>query len=292
MSVTVHPQSPSVAVACRCVLGEEATWDARSGTLTWVDVEAPAIWRFHPQTGTTQTFPQAEKLGFALLTDDPDTVVAGFRSGAALLNLQTGHRAPVVAPEGHADRDRLNSGQVGPDGALYFSTMDDREAEPRGAFHRWQAGRLQSFGGAVTVSNGPAVTPDGSRVYTADTAEGLIRVHDLSDGVVGPARPFVRFEPDWGKPDGLTVDAQAHLWVCHYGGARITRFDPEGRIERVVPMPTPLVTKCAFGGSELTRLYVTTGSRDRSPDLDPVAGHLFVLETGVAGVPGDFYRAA
>lgn len=281
---------PRVAVACRCILGEEAAWDARSGTLTWVDVEAPAIWRFHPESGTVQTFPQAETLGFALPTDEPDAVVAGFRSGVARLDLRTGRRVPLVTPPGHGEQDRLNSGQIGPDGALYFGTMDGAESEPRGAFHRWQAGRLQTFGGPVVVSNGPTLTPDGARLYAADTVSGVIRIHDVLDGIVGAARPFVAFEPGWGKPDGLTVDADGYLWVCHYGGGRISRFDPEGRVERVIPMPTPLITKCAFGGPDMTRLFVTTGSRDRTSEEDALAGHLFTIETDVVGVPATPYR--
>ncbi|MDB5647859.1 MAG: gluconolaconase [Methylobacterium sp.] len=290
MSVTVHPHTPRVAVACGCTLGEEATWDARFGTLTWVDVEAPTIWRLHAASGTTETFPQAEKIGFALLTDDPDTVVAGFQSGAALLNLNTGRREALVGADADAPGVRLNSGQIGPDGALYFSTMEDAESAPKGNFHRWHAGRLQSFGGPVTVSNGPEMAPDGTRIFTADTTEGLIRVHNLRAGSVGLACPFAQFEPGWGKPDGLTVDAEGCLWVCHYGGSRITRFDPQGRIERVLPVPTALVTKCAFGGADMTTLFITTGARDRDPSLDPMAGHLFAVEAGVPGVPANLYR--
>ncbi|MCK2052606.1 SMP-30/gluconolactonase/LRE family protein [Methylobacterium sp. 37f] len=286
----LHPHTPGVAVACRCELGEEATWDARSGMLIWVDVEDPAIWRHHPETGATHHHPQPEKLGFALLTADPDTLLAGFKSGVARLHLESGRREVLVRPDDHHAGNRLNSGHVGPDGALYFSTMDEAEEKPTGTFHRWHAGRLEAFGGAVTVSNGPVVTPDGARIYTADTAEGLIRVHTWDEGRIGPPRPFAAFESGWGKPDGLTVDASGHLWVCHYGGSRITRYDPDGRIERVLPVPTALVTKCAFGGSDLTTLFITTALRGRDATIDPMAGHLFAVETDVAGRPGEIFE--
>jgi sugar lactone lactonase YvrE len=292
MTLRVHPHTPRVAVPCRCELGEEATWDARSDTLTWVDVETPTIWRHHPASGTTRHFPQDEKLGFALLTEDPDTVLAGFESGVVLLHLESGRRTPLVTPDDHHAGNRLNSGHVGPDGALYFSTMDDAEAEPTGTFHRWHGGRLDAFGGRVAVSNGPVVTADGSRIYTADTAEGVIRVHSIAEDRIGPAQPFAVFEADWGKPDGLTVDAAGYLWVCHYGGSRITRFDPAGAIERVVPVPTELVTKCAFGGPDLTTLFVTTALRGRNPAADPMAGHLLAVETDIPGLPAAIYQDA
>jgi sugar lactone lactonase YvrE len=292
MTLRVHPHTPRVAVPCRCTLGEEATWDARSDTLTWVDVETPTIWRYHPGSGETQTFPQDEKLGFALLTEDPGIVLAGFESGVALLHLEGGRRDPLVTPDDHCSGNRLNSGHVGPDGALYFSTMDDAEAEPTGTFHRWHGGRLDAFGGGVAVSNGPVVTPDGSRIYLADTAEGIIRVHSVEEDRIGPPRRFATFESAWGKPDGLTVDAAGYLWVCHYGGSRITRFDPTGGIERVLPVPTARVTKCAFGGPDLTTLYITTALRGRDPAVDPMGGHLFAVETGIPGLPAAIYRDA
>ncbi|KQP33556.1 gluconolaconase [Methylobacterium sp. Leaf104] len=292
MTVSVHPHTPRIAVPCGCELGEEATWDARSGTLVWVDVEKPTIWRYDPASGATQHHPQDEKLGFALLTEDPETLLAGFESGIALLHLESGRRRPLITPDAPRSGNRLNSGYVGPDGALYFGTMDDAEAEPTGTFHRWHGGRLDASGGRVVVSNGPVVTPDGRRIYTADTTEGLIRVHRVDDDGIGPPRPFAVFESGWGKPDGLTVDAAGHLWVCHYGGSRITRYDPDGQIERVLPVPTALVTKCAFGGPDLTTLFITTGTRGRDPRIDPMAGHLFAVETEVAGLPSGIYRDA
>lgn len=80
--------------------------------------------------------------------------------------------------------------------------------------------------------------------------------------------------------------------MCRYGGGRITRFDPEGRVERVMPIPTPLVTKYTFGGPDMTRLFVTTGARGRTPERNTMAGHLFAIETDVVGIPANAYRDA
>ncbi|WP_298963401.1 SMP-30/gluconolactonase/LRE family protein [uncultured Methylobacterium sp.] len=284
MSPTIHPETPRVAVACRCALGEEPVWDARTGGLIWVDIEDPAVWRHWPDWDETRRLPLDEKLGFALPTPDPEMVVAGFRSGLARLHLTTGERAPILAPETDRPGNRLNSGQIGPDGAIYFGTMDDAEAEPTGTFYRYDGRSLHAFGGASAVTNGPVASADGRTLYTIDTAAGVIRASSAGSRP-GEAREIVRFEHGWGKPDGLTVDADEHLWICHYGGSRITRFRPDGTIERIVPVPTSLVTKCTFGGPDLTTLYVTTCLRGRDPTIDPMAGHLFVLETGIRGLP-------
>ncbi|MDR7036300.1 sugar lactone lactonase YvrE [Methylobacterium sp. BE186] len=290
MSPIVHPHTPRVAVACGCELGEEILWDARSGTLVWVDIENPAVWRHDPETDETHRLPLDEKLSFALLTPDPQRVIAGFKSGVACLDLESGARTDLVRPEPYPPGNRLNSGNVGPDGALWFGSMDDGETEPTGGFHRWDGERLLDFGGSAAVTNGPVVSPDGHRLYTIDTGNGVVRVHDLDGTRVGEPRPLITFEPGWGKPDGLTLDADGHLWICHYAGSRITRFAPDGQVERILPVPTALVTKCAFGGADLSTLYITTCRRGRDPALDPMAGHVFRVETEFRGFPANIYR--
>ncbi|GEO97964.1 SMP-30/gluconolactonase/LRE family protein [Methylobacterium haplocladii] len=291
MSPTIHPLTPRVVVACGCTLAEEVIWDARSDSLIWVDIENPAVWRHWPAIDETRRVALDEKISFALLTTDPDVVVAGLKSGVVLLDLADGARWPLVKPAPHPPGNRLNSGNIGPDGALWFGTMDDAEESDTGSFHRWDGETLTNFGGKAAVTNGPVVSPDGTRLYTIDTARGLIRVHDLDGNRIGEPRTLITFDPSWGHPDGLTLDADAHLWVCHYGGSRITRFAPDGTIERIVPVPTALVTKCAFGGPDLSTLYITTCLRGRDPTIDPMAGHLFAVETEFRGFPGNIFGA-
>lgn len=289
MPPTVHPETPRVAVACGCKLGEEVLWDARSNSLLWVDIENPAVWRHWPATGETRRIELDEKISFALLTTNEEVVVAGFKSGVALLDLTDGARKRLVSPDPHPPGNRLNSGNIGPDGALWFGSMDDAERSDTGSFHRWDGKDLIDFGGKAAVTNGPVVSPDGTRLYSIDTARGLIRVHDLLGKRISEARTLIAFEQGWGHPDGLTLDSEAHLWVCHYGGSRITRFSPDGEIERIVPVPTALVTKCAFGGPDLSTLYITTALRDRDPQIDPMAGHLFSVETEFRGLPANVF---
>ena len=285
MTPTVHPHTPRVTVACGCALGEEVVWDERDGSLLWVDIENPAVWRHWPDRNETVRLPLDEKIGFAVPTPDPGRVVAGFQTGVALLRLSDGARTPLVRPDDHRAGDRLNSGNAGPDGRLYFGSMDDAEEEATGSFFRWDGTRLERFGERAAVTNGPVVSPDGARLYTIDTAQGIVRVHDLDGDRIGEPQPLIRFEEGWGKPDGLTLDAEGHLWICHYGAGRVTRFSPDGVPEHILPMPTALVTKCAFGGPDLSTLYVTTCLRGRNPTIDPMAGHLYQVETEFRGLP-------
>jgi sugar lactone lactonase YvrE len=289
-SPAVHPETPRVAVASGCTLGEGALWDHRSGTLFFVDIKGRAIWRYQPDTGHESKIEVAEPVGFVALTQDPDIVVAGFKSGLVRVHLFGGETQPLASPEPDQPGNRINDGHVGPDGSLYFGTMDDAEENPTGSFWRWDGSNLARFYEGFVVTNGPAVSPDGRILYTTDSKNGVIFAHDLEAGMPGPARRFVAFEEGWGHPDGMAVDAEGHVWVCHWGGSRISRFSPDGTLERVVPVPTAQVTKCAFGGPGLTTLYITTAGINRDLSIDVMAGHLFAVETGIPGLKANVFE--
>jgi sugar lactone lactonase YvrE len=290
-SPVVHPETPRVAVASACVVGEGALWDHRTGTLLWVDIKNPAIWRFSPATHRHERTEVGERVGFVALTSDPDTVIAGFKSGLARIGLAGGRFERLVAPDPDLPNNRINDGHVGPDGSLYFGTMDDGETDATGSFWRYDGRNLTRFGEKAVVTNGPAISADGRWLYAADTRAKMVFKHPLADGVPGERQLFVQFEEGWGHPDGMAVDAENHLWVCHWGGSRITRFAPDGSVERVLPVPTAQVTKCAFGGPRLETLFITTAAIGRDPAIDPMAGHLFVVEAGIRGLPARIFGA-
>ena len=287
---SVDMETPRVAVASGCVLGEGPVWDHRNDTLLWVDIKDPAIWRYHPATGKHSRMAVPERVGFVALTHDPDILIAGFKSGLVRFNLWGGEIQPLVSPEPDKPGNRINDGHVGPDGRLYFGTMDDDEAEPAGAFWRWDGKELVRFRDNIVVTNGPAFSPDGQTIYTIDTLRRTIHAQTLAAGGPGEPRLFVQFDQASGNPDGLAVDAEGHLWVCHWGGSRITRLAPDGQVERIVPLHTAQVTKCAFAGPDLTTLYVTTAAIGRDPHIDPMAGHLYVSECGVRGLRTNIFE--
>jgi sugar lactone lactonase YvrE len=286
-SPEVFPERPRVAVPCACTLGEGPLWDHRSGTLFWVDIKACTVFAWQPGGhAEPRRHRLAEPVAFVLLTPDPERMVVGIKSGLAWLDERDGSVTPILDPEPDRPDNRLNDGCIGPDGSLYFGTMDDGESEVTGGFYRWSGSGLASFGIEAVVTNGPAIDRERGLLYATNTSEGQIYRHRLGpEGRPSEPEPFIRFEPGWGHPDGMTVDAEGHLWVCHFGGSRITRFSPDGRPVLVVPVPTAQVTKVAFGGPDLTTLYITTAAAGRDRTIDPFAGDLLSIETGIRGQP-------
>lgn len=295
MTIPVLSERHHVAVPCGCLLGEAPVWDGRTGTLHWVDILAGTLWSWRPEGGAeARSRPVGERPAFVQLTPDPDVLVLGLKAGLARLALAGGEPELVLPrPEPDLPGNRLNDAATGSDGSVYFGSMDDAEREPTGSFYHWSAGGLARFGGHAVVTNGPTLDPARRLLYVADTSGGHVTRHALGpDGAPGAPEPFVNFRPGDGHPDGLTIDAEGHVWICHFGGARITRFSPEGEAVLVVPMPTAQVTKVAFGGPDLSTLYVTTAARDRDRSTDPLAGHLFAFHPGIRGLPAEHCRMA
>ena len=139
------------------------------------------------------------------------------------------------------------------------------------------------------VPNAIAWSPDGTRMYFADSLQGDIReyVFDRATGEIRDGRVFLAKGVVPGKPDGATVDADGYLWNARFGGGCVVRVAPDGRLDRVIELPTANVTSVAFGGSDLRTLYITTATQRLDPaelERQPFAGYVFHMRPGCTGL--------
>jgi sugar lactone lactonase YvrE len=134
------------------------------------------------------------------------------------------------------------------------------------------------------IANGPTFSPDHKTLYHADSAQRVVYAYDIDDtGALRDKRLFVRFQDDWGYPDGMTTDAEGGVWVAAWDGGRIIRFAPDGRLDRAIALPASQITSCAFAGPNLDRLFVTSAAMGREDEA--LAGSLFEVDAGVSGLP-------
>lgn len=182
---------------------------------------------------------------------------------------------------------RMNDGACDPDGRFYCGSMAYDAAPGRGRLYRLDpSGAVSLVLEGVTISNGLAWSPDGSIAYYVDTPTQRIDVftYDTQAGLTD-RRPFVHIPPEAGAPDGLTVDAEGHVWVALWGGGTVHRYAPDGRLAGKIELPVSKVTACTFGGPKLDRLFITTMREGTDPAREPEAGALFRADVGVAGLP-------
>jgi sugar lactone lactonase YvrE len=271
-------------------LGEGPVWVERDRALWFVDIKRRKIHRLDPTSDARASWDAPEQIGFLLPSNRGD-FVAGMQSGLHRFRQQSGSFDLIAKVEPDLPGNRINDGIVDPFGRLWFGTMDNSEAAPTGRFYRFDGARVSDAGLApVTITNGPAVSPDGRILYVVDTLAGRIDACDLrDDGTLGPPRPFVQIPSGEGFPDGPTVDAEGCVWIGLYSGWEARRYSAAGALVDRLRFPTANITKVAFGGDDLRTLYATTAQQGLTPqDLadQPEAGNLFALRVEVPGLPG------
>lgn len=284
-------RTPRLVLDCRAALGEGALWVPETGCLWFLDLLDSALFRFDPASGRHERRPLGgtAPLGCLARGPGPGSFLLARREGIFRLDPATAATSFWTDPNAGTLDVACNDGKIGPDGALWLCTDDLAEKEPRGVLWRIAPdGTAALIDAGFVVGNGPAFSSDGRTMYFADTMTGRILAYDLAPklGEVRARRLFTQVATDTGYPDGMTVDTQGYLWVAHWGGSRITRYDPDGGIERVVAMPVPNVTSLAFAGPELTTLYITTareGMTAAQLEAAPEAGGLYRLDTDIQG---------
>jgi sugar lactone lactonase YvrE len=278
-----------VALNCADQLGEGPWWCFREHVLWRVDIHGCTLHRWNPETGEQQSFKFGEPIGCFVPCTDGIHGIAGFQSGLALVDLTNGTVGTHCNPEPDLTENRFNDGKCDREGRLWAGTMDESaEAIPRGSLYRVVSGHdpVLVLSGVIT-SNGLGWSPDDRVMYYADSGIRTIWRFDFgSDGSLSNRRIFAT-DHDC-VPDGLTVDAEGYVWSAKWDGNRVVRYSPSGGIDLTIEVPTPRPTSVMFGGPELDQLYITSAKAGLT-DPDPLAGHLFVAEPGMQGLPETRY---
>lgn len=273
----VHAATP--AATLRAELGESPLWDGAAG-LRWLDVPGR---RLH-------TLDQA---GRETSVDLPETVtavelgparalLAVTSTGFGWLDPDSGRLDPVarvVSDPGVS----MNDAGIDARGRCWAGSAV-RDDTWRGALYRLEGTSVTSHAGRLGMSNGIDFSPAGDVLYHVDSAAGTLSAwdYDLAGGRLGAARVLVRVATDAGLPDGLTVDADGNVWLAVWGAGQVRRLDPAtGQTTAVVEVPTPYTTSCAFGGPNLSVLYVTTANH-HSPRG---GGLLYAADVPARGLP-------
>ena len=74
----------------------------------------------------------------------------------------------------------------------------------------------------------------------------------------------------------------------------MTRYAPDGSVDRIVDLPVERPTSVVFGGDDLRTLYITTATRAIPPErlaAQPWAGHVLALRVDVPGLPEATFTA-
>jgi sugar lactone lactonase YvrE len=275
-----------------CLLGEGPVWDAKRKLICWIDILNGIIHEYSPNEKTYRSIAIHQMIGsFAFCTNG--NFIAALQNGFAFIDRETEEIKMIADPESHLPDNRFNEGKCDPAGRFWAGTMALSEEPGAGnvyTLHNDLAPTKKIED--VAVSNGMAWSADHKTFYYIDspTFEIVAYDYDKSNGQISNKRTIIKIEKNDGAPDGMTIDNEGMLWIAHWGGWQVTRWDPESREKLYnIKLPVARVTSCTFGGDNFEDLYITSakvGLTENELKMQPLAGSLFVLrDCGFKGVP-------
>lgn len=278
-----------VALAANADLAEGPVWDDRDDVLWWVDIFRGEVHRFDPATGKDAMWTVEGPVGSLALRDKGGLIISR-RDGIYAYD-PGGEPVALARPEPERTHNRFNDGRTDRAGRFWVGSLHLDEIEATGALYRLDAdGTCTRAADGVIASNGTAFSPDGRTGYHADSRRRVVWSFacDPDSGALSDRRVFLELEPREGAPDGAIVDWDGCYWLTHASGWRIVRYDPKGRVDRIVQLPVEIPTSAAFGGRDGRTLFITTARYSLSPEalaIQPLAGGIFAIDVGVGGAP-------
>lgn len=192
---------------------------------------------------------------------------------------------PAVDRNGFNDLTTDTTGRVyvGFLGEVAIDNDQDPSRLPGGVYLIDLDGSGREVVRGIALVNGMALSPTGTSFYVSDSTAQTVLVYDVdrATGLLGEPSVLAKF--DSGAPDGMAVSDDGRIWVALARTGRVHALRPDGSTDYVLELPVPLVTSLAFGGTNGSTLFVTTGAED---DDDPHDAAIFSAELdGVTGLP-------
>ncbi len=282
-----------VVVPHLCILGEGPVWDAGQKSICWIDIIGGHIHEYSPAGHLMKTLSLHQMIGSVAICKNGH-FLAALKTGFAFVDRHSGAINPIANPEPLMPGNRFNDGKCDPRGRFWAGTMSHTDEPEKGSLYMLD--RDLSYHRKiehVSISNGLAWSPDHHTFYFIDTPTFTVMAYDYEEksGDISRRRPVIRIDPTDGSPDGMTIDKEGMLWIAHWDGWQITRWNPDtGKKLLSIPLPVARVTSCFFGGEYLRDLYITSakiGFSEEELKKQPLAGSLFVIkEMGYQGLPG------
>jgi sugar lactone lactonase YvrE len=262
--------------------GEGPMWDAVEERLLWTDALEQAVYVRDRATGQTSVLTRDLQVGSIVLHRDGPLVLAtggGLRSWHGPGDV----RDAAMSAQGRA-MDHLNDAIADPAGRVFTGQevySDDEPYEPGVLFRVDLDGTAQVVEEGLSIANGMGFSPDHTTFYLVDSPIRTIYAYDydVESGAISKRRTLVTLGAEDGLPDGLTVDEVGFIWVARWFGGGISRFDPDGHLERHIELPVMQPSSLMFGGPDLDELFVTSAGVDWQSPLAP-PGHDYTRPRG------------
>lgn len=281
----------NIVLDYKCLLGEGPVWDDKRKSILWVDILKGEIHEFSTKENLHKVLPVHQLIGSLALCPDGN-FVAAVKSGFVFIDRINGEIKGIANPEAHRDDNRFNEGKCDPAGRFLAGTMSLFKKPNEGSLYALESDysvskKISGF----SIPNGMAWSGDHRTFYHIDTptSEVVSYEYNCETGSINNGKPVIKISEQDGLPDGMTIDSENMLWIAHWNGWQITRWNPtNGKKLLKIALPVANVTSCTFGGDDLQDIYITTAHAnltEKEISRQPLAGSLFVIKnSGFTGI--------
>ena len=281
----------------KAILGEGPVWDPRSNSLLWMDIEKGELHFLNTSTLQDEFVGFGKRISAVVPTYNEGELIVALEDGIALYNK---NRYPpvnyIALPESHLPDNRFNDGKCDPMGRFWVGSMDMKGRMDRAALYCVDRNlTIEKRISDISTSNGLAWNRELNTMYHIDSPTYSVMAFDYNpeDATIKNSRPVIDVPKNHGSPDGMCIDEEGMLWIAHWDGFNVSRWNPEdGKLILKIALPVPKPTSCTFGGKDLKQLYVTSARSELSREIInkyPTSGGIFVIETKVKGFQSDFF---
>ncbi len=278
----------------RCLLGEGPVWNDENKSIIWVDILNGEIHQYSTISRQHKVTSVGQPIGAIGLTLSGG-LIAAVKNGFAKIDPVKETIGLLGNPEAGIFNNRFNDGKCDPAGNFWAGTMDDVNST-EGAGKLYMLGTDLSISTKieqVSCSNGMAWSYNGNVFYYIDSPTRQVVAYDFDAGNITNKSVAITIPSDQGLPDGMTIDTEGMLWIAHWDGWKVSRWNPlSGELLVSFRLPAARITSCTFGGDKLQDLYITSayiGLSESELAEQPLAGSLFVIrDCGYEG--GVVYR--
>jgi len=275
----------------RCSLGEGPCWDDIDQILYWIDIIKKDIHSFDFKKNKTKTTNLGKYIGSIGLRRNGG-IVATLQDGFYFIDGKTGEAELIKKVRGNADLKRFNDGKIDALGNFWAGTVSYDEKQPIGVLYCLKPdSKLLKFFNGITISNGIVWSLDNKKMYYIDTPTMKVDVFDfdIESSNLRNRRTAFEIPKDIGYPDGMTIDMEGKLWIAHWGGYKVCRWDPiTKKIIEKIKIPVERVSACTFGGKDLSELFITTArigfTEDLSKNTERDSGYIYRVQTKTQGL--------
>jgi sugar lactone lactonase YvrE len=289
-STTTSGMTATLLHKLSSTLGEGAFWHSTRQSFFWVDIEGKTLYE-HTAMGKLASWGSPYRISMVAQSYQEDVLVLAMQGRIMKFDLKSGALSLVVKLEIDKPENRCNDGGVDVTGRLWIGTMSMQFHEGSGSLYcidRDQPVSKKIQG--LTVPNGLAWSPDGKRMYHVDSNSRKVACYSFDPGMgtIAFKKNVLQVPRNMGSPDGMCMDEEGMLWIAHWNGSSVCRWNPaDGALLSKIEVPVPQVSCCAFGGENMDQLLITTARQNMSAaDLEkyPDSGSVYMAEPGVRGI--------